>query len=352
MRHRFLAPRSALTPVAALALLAQMPAAGQQAATGGTQKTSAPASSSFVTPRTAWGDPDLEGVYTFATLTPFQRPAALAGKDRLTPEEQKALEEQLEKKQEENIATNEHFSYNALWFASDQGRPTGRTSIIVDPEDGRLPPLTERGEKLRAEMRAQAATKRVGKDVLVDTWEDLSIYNRCIARPMPRVSQEYNQGAEILQTPGFVTIFYESMHDVRVIPVGGRPHLDSSIRQWNGDSRGRWEGDTLVVDWTNFSDEEKSAGSAPFDGFPQGNMHVTERFRRMDANTLDYLVTVEDHTIWTRPFTFDIPWRGDDPTYRGPDDLFEYACHEGNYRMVEDVITAAQAVRAAHSGTK
>src|ERR1700683_1149553 len=203
MRHRFLTPRSALTSVAALALLAQMPVAGQQAATGGTQKTSAPASSSFVTPRTAWGEPDLEGVYTFATLTPFQRPAALAGKDRLTPEEQKALEEQLKKKQEENIATNEHFSYNALWFASDQGRPTGRTSIIVDPEDGRMPPLTERGEKLRAEMRAQAATKRIGKDVLVVTWEDLSIYNRCIARPMPRVSQEYNQGAEILQTPGF-----------------------------------------------------------------------------------------------------------------------------------------------------
>jgi hypothetical protein len=352
VRHRFLARMNAPVAVAGLALLAQMPVAGQQAATQANQQTAAPASNSFVAPRTAWGDPDLEGVFTFATLTPFQRPAGQAGKDRLTNEEQKALEEQLKKKQEENIATNEHFSYNALWFASDQGRPTGRTSIIVDPEDGRLPPLTERGEKLRAEMRAQAATKHIGKDAIVDTWQDLSIYNRCIARPMPRVTQEYNQGAEILQTPGYVAIFYESMHDVRVIPLDGRPHLDAGVRQWDGDSRGHWEGDTLVVDWTNFSDEEKSDGSTPFGGFPQGNMHVTERFRKVNANTLDYLVTVEDPTIWTRPFTFDLPWRGDDPTYRGPDDLFEYACHEGNYRMVEDVITAAKAVRAAQSSKK
>ncbi|HEY7387572.1 MAG TPA: hypothetical protein VH640_03635 [Bryobacteraceae bacterium] len=352
MRHRFPARISALIAMVILALLAQIPVAGQEAAKGGNLQTAASASNPFITPRTAWGDPDLEGVFTFATLTPFQRPAALAGKDRLTQEEQKALEAQLKKKQEENIATNEHFSYNALWFASDQGRPTGRTSIIVDPEDGRLPPLTERGEKLRAEIQAHAATKRIGKDTVVDTWEDLPIYDRCIARPMPRVTQEYNQGAEILQTPGYVTIFYESMHDVRVIPLDGRPHLDSSIRQWNGDSRGHWEGDTLVVDWTNFSDEEKSNGSTPFGGFPQGNMHVIERFRKINANTLDYLVTVEDPTIWTRPFTFDLPWRGDDPTYRGPDDLFEFACHEGNYRMVEDVITAAKAVRAAKSGTK
>jgi hypothetical protein len=332
MKNRFLLPLRTLTVVAGVALLVQMPAAGQ---TG------------YKVGRTAWGDPDLEGVYTFATLTPFQRPAAQAGKAVLTEEEQKALEEQLKKKQAENIATNEHFSYNALWFASDEGRPTGRTSILIDPEDGRMPPLTERAQKLRAETQARAATKRLGKDVVVDTWEDLSIYNRCLARPFPRVTQEYNQGAEILQTPGYVTIFYESMHDVRLIPLDGRPHLDSSIRQWNGDSRGHWEGDTLVVDGTNFSDKQKSDGSTPFGGFPQGNMHVTERFRKVNVNTLAYVVTVEDPTIWTRPFTFELPWRADDPTYRGPDDLFEYACHEGNYRMMEDMITAAKAVRAA-----
>jgi hypothetical protein len=350
--NRFLSQIQAPLLTAGLLLLAYLPASGQQAATAGTQKKASPSTAGFAVGRTAWGDPNLEGVYTFATLTPFQRPAAQAGKDVLTEEEQKALAQQLKKQQEENIATNEHFSYNALWFASDQGRPTGRTSIIIDPENGRLPPLTERGQKLREEMQAHAATKRIGKDQLVDTWEDISTYNRCVARAMPRVTQEYNQGAEILQTPGYVTIFYESMHDVRVIPIGNHPHLDSSLRQWNGDSRGHWEGDTLVVDWTNFSDKQKSDGSAPFGGFPQGNMHVIERFRKVDANTLDYIVTVEDPTIWTRPFTFAVPWRLDDPTYRGPDDLFEYACHEGNYRMIENSITAAKAVRAAQSKKK
>jgi hypothetical protein len=166
------------------------------------------------------------------------------------------------------------------------------------------------------------------------------------------VVQEYNQGAEILQTPGYVTIFYESMHDVRIIPLDRRPHLDPNIRQWNGDSRGHWEGDTLVVDWTNFSDKQRSDGSAPFGGLPQGGMHVTERFRKVNATTVDYLVTVEDPTVWTRPFTFNLPWRGDDPTYHGSDDLFEFACHEGNYRMVENAITAAKAVRAAETGKK
>src|ERR1700689_4769942 len=331
----------------AAGLLAQSPVAGQQAPA---KATTAPAP--YVPSRTAWGDPDLQGVYTFATLTPFQRPAALATKDKLTEQEQKALEEQLKEKQAENIATNEHFSYNALWFASDQGRPTGRTSIIVDPENGRLPPLTPLGEKLRAELQAKAAARRVGKVEVISKWEDLPIYNRCIARPMPRVTQEYNQGLGILQTPGYVTIFYESMHDVRVIPTDGRPHIDSSIRLWDGDSRGHWEGNTLVVDWTNFSNEQQSDGSAPFGGFPQGNLHVTERFTRVNANTIDYLVTVEDPTIWTRPFTFDLPFRGDDPTYKGPDDLFEYACHEGNYRMMEDDITAAQAVKAAAQAGK
>jgi hypothetical protein len=164
---------------------------------------------------------------------------------------------------------------------------------------------------------------------------------------MPRVSQEYNQGVEILQTPGQVAIFYESMHDVRVIPLDGRPHLDSSLRQWNGDSRGHWEGNTLVVDMTNFTDRQKVDDSAPFGGFPQGNMHVTERFTRVDANTISYVVTIDDPTIWIKPWTFALPWRADDPAYKGPEDLFEYACHEGNYRMIEDTITATRAMKQA-----
>jgi hypothetical protein len=291
------------------------------------------------TTRTPWGDPDLQGVYTFATETPLQRPVALGNKQSYTEAEQQKLEQEAKKKHEENITTNEHFSYNALWFVGDQGRPTGRTSLIVDPENGRMPPLTERGEKLRAENAARAAARREGS--APKTWQDHSNYNRCISRPIPRVSQEYNQGVEILQAPGQVAIFYESMHDVRVIPLDGRPHLDPSLRQWNGDSRGRWEGDTLVVDTTNFTDKQKVDDAAPFGGFPQGNMHLIERFARIDANTISYVVTVDDPTIWTRPWTLALPWRADDPAYKGPEDLFEYACHEGNYRMMEDTITAS-----------
>src|SRR5690349_3997733 len=132
-------------------------------------------------PHTEWGHPDLQGVYTFATETPLQRPAALGTKDTYTEAELKQLEQQLKDKHEENIATNEHFSYNALWFVGDQGRPTGRTSLIVDPENGRMPPLTEHGEKLRAENAARAAARRAGNVPLINTWADHSNYNRCLS---------------------------------------------------------------------------------------------------------------------------------------------------------------------------
>ncbi len=314
-----------------------------QGGAGGPAKVSA---QSKAPPRTPWGDPDLQGVYTFATATPLQRPASLGNKETYSADEQRQLEEELKKKHQENIATNEHFSYNALWFLADEGKPTGRTSLIIDPPDGRLPPLTPGGEKLRAEYAAKQAARRSGGEV-IRTWTDHSLYNRCVSRPFPRISQEYNQGVEVLQTPGQVVIFYESMHDVRVIPLDGRPHLDASLRQWNGDSRGHWEGDTLVVDSTNFTDQQVSTDSAPFGGFPQGHMHLTERFTRVDSKTLGYVVTVEDPTIWTRPFTIALPWRADDPAYKGAQDLFEYACHEGNYRMIEDTLTASQPTQAA-----
>jgi hypothetical protein len=346
MSPRFTATHIFIT--AAIALLLVQVAAGQQAQKGTTTKptTTAKAKTSF---RTAWGDPDLQGVYTFATETPVQRPVELGTKASYTAEELKELEQKLKEKHDENIETNEHFSYNALWFVGDQGRPTGRTSIIIDPENGRFPPLTERGEKIRAENAARLAARRIGTDTLINTWTDHTSYNRCLSRPFPRVWQEYNQGVEILQSPGHVVIFYESMHDVRDIILDGRPHLDASLRQWNGDSRGHWEGDTLVVDTTNFTDKQVSSDSAPFGGFPQGNLHLIERFKRVDAKTINYEVTVDDPTIWTKPFTLALPWRADDPAYGGPEDLFEFACHEGNYRMIEDTITGSQAVRKRQS---
>jgi hypothetical protein len=345
MGNRFLAPVGVLITLVIGMLLAQAPIAAQQTKPAAAK---APAKK-WTQSRTPWGDPDLQGVYTFATETPFQRPAALGTKDSYTEEEQKRVEEELKAKQEENVDTNEHFSYNALWFNSDQGRPTGRTSLLVDPENGRMPPFTPQAEKMRAALQAKAAANRIGKDQLINTWADHPIYTRCIARPMPRITQEYNHGVEILQTPGYVHIFYESMHDVRTIPLDGRPHIDKSLRQWNGDSRGHWEGDTLVVDQTNFSDKQLMLGSAPFGGLPQSNMHLTERFTKVDPNTVNYTVTVDDPATWTKPFTFILPWKSDDPAYGGPEDLFEYACHEGNFRMMEDTLTGSRALKEAQA---
>lgn len=345
LSHPFTFRTGALALLAAAVSLGPLTLAGQQTPSASAKATparttaKAAAPKPYTAPRTAWGDPDLQGVYTFATQTPFQRPVALGEKDHYTEAEQKEQEQKLKEKAKENIETNEHFSYNALWFIGDQGRPTGRTSLIVDPENGRLPPLTEHGQKLRAEYLAMVAAKRMGKTELTRTWKDHTNYNQCISRPFPRIIHEYNQGVEILQSPGYVSIFYESMHDVRTIPLDGSPHLDPSIRQWNGDPRGHWEGNTLVVDTTNFTDKQRSDD---FGGIPQGNMQLTERFTRVDPNTVSYVATVTDPTVWTRPFTFVIPWRADDPSYKGPEDLFEYACHEGNYRMMEDTITGTR----------
>lgn len=339
MKHLFSPFQFISMAVALLVLTLTAPVLRSQQTPGANKKVSP---TPFVPARTAWGDPNLQGVYNFGTQTPVQRPVALGDKDRYTEAEQKQQEEQLKEKNKDNIAANEHFSYNALWFVNDQGRPTGRTSLIVDPPNGRFPPLTEHGEKLRRENVARLAAKRIGKDEITNTWADHTNYNRCISRPMPRVWQEYNQGVEILQTPGLVAIFYESMHDVRLIPVDGSPHLDASLRQWNGDSRGRWEGNTLVVDWTNFSDKQRTDDSAPFGGFTQGNMRFTERFTKIDADTINYEVTVYDPEIWTKPWTLALPWRANDAAYKGPEDLFEYACHEGNYRMMEDTITGTR----------
>jgi hypothetical protein len=305
--------------------------------------------------RTAWGDPDLQGVYTFSTNTPLERPNSLARKAAFTESELAELEERAEAAREADVVTARPgelgASYNAFWTASEKGRLTGRTSLIVDPEDGRMPPLTPRAQKVREDRVEEAGSRRIGTPpfvhTLYNTWEDHPSYTRCLSRPMPRVWQSYNHGVQILQTPGQVVIYYESMHDTRVIPLDGRPHIDSKIRQWNGDARGRWEGDTLVVDWTNFSDKQEWEG-----GTLQGNMRFTERFTKIDANTINYEVTVDDPTTWTRPWTFVIPWRSDDPNYQEPEDLYEFACHEGNYRMMEDSISGTKMLKQSLSTNK
>ena len=337
MSHRFFAPVGAIASVVVLVLLAQMPIAAQQA--------KAPAKA-WTQTRTAWGDPDLQGVYTFSTPTPLERPNGLAAKDTFTEAELAELEEKTTAgfNSEGNAPRpGDPGAYNNFWTSTEKGRLTGRTSLILDPENGRMPPLTERAQKVRDQLVKEAAARRVTvgpvQHSLYDTWKDHPSYTRCVARPMPRIQQSYNHGLQILQTPGYVVIDYESMHNVRIIPLDRRPHLDSGIRLWDGDSRGHWEGNTLVVDWTNFTDKQE------WQGQPEGNMHFIERITKVDENTINYEVTVDDPTTWTKPWTFLNPWCSDDPVYQQPEDLYEYACHEGNYRMMEDSLLGTHVIK-------
>ena len=305
------------------------------------------------TGRTAWGDPDLQGVYTFSTQTPLERPEALGDKATYTPQELAALEQAAADQRatdEVTAAPGElGAAYNAYWTTGEKGRLLARTSLIVDPPNGRLPPLTEQAQRHLEERAAALAARQVGEPPFVydlfDSWLDHPTFTRCVSRPMPRFGQSYNHGLQILQSPGYVVIYYESMHDTRIIPLDGRAHLDASVRQWNGDSRGHWEGDTLVVDWRNFTDKQEYRGL----GLPQGESRFTERLTRVDADTIRYEVTVDDPANWTQPWTFVTLWRGDDPSYQHPVDLYDFSCHEGNYRMMENTLNGSRAMREQYA---
>ena len=284
-------------------------------------------------PRTSWGDPDLQGVFTNKTITPFERPTDLAGKEFLTIEEAAELEQE---RAVENAARDGEVpadivgNYNTHWF--DRGTTvvgTRRTSIIVDPPNGRLPALTPEAEAnapSAEEVRRLAAVRR--GNGLINTWTDLDLNDRCILWPTagpPMLSTAYNNNYQILQTPGYVAIVIEMIHDVRIIPLDGRPHVGSGVRQWLGDARGHWEGDMLVIETTNFSD--KTVIRAANNAKPTEALRVVERFRRVDAETLEYSFTIEDPKTWEHPWTGEVPW------VRTSDKLYEYGCHEGNYSM-------------------
>src|SRR5688572_16338189 len=289
--------------------------------------------------KTPWGDPDLQGTWTNQTLTPLERPAEFAGKAVLTEEEARAYEARLRQQNNADIRTpgtrrDITVAYNDAWW--DRGErivSDRRTSLIVDPADGKIPPMTPEGQKRAAAARAAAAA--FGDNPAAP--EDLDVYSRCIIRSaLPRLSTGYNNNYEIVQAPGYVAILQEQIHDTRIIPLDGRPHLAGAIRQWLGDSRGRWEGDTLVVETTNFTDEAR--GSTFRDATK--NMVLVERFRRVDAETIDYQFTVTDPETWTRLWTVKMPWNKMDGL------MYEYACHEGNYGL-ENTLRSARAAEKA-----
>ena len=285
-------------------------------------------------PRTAWGQPDLGGIWDFRTITPMQRPTAQAGKEFLTAEEGANLERAaldrnsdlanraaLRTEVTESVDRGEEGApgfYNNFWLdGGTRTVSTRRTSLIVDPPDGRMPSQTPEGQ-----MKAEARREYV-RDHPADSWVDRSAAERCIlgfnAGP-PITPVGYNQNVQLFQTPDHVVLVTEMVHTIRVVPLDGRPTLTDGIRQWSGDSRGHWEGDSLVVETSNFDEKRRWRGSTE-------NMKLVERFTRVDADTLLYAFTVTDPDTWTAPWTAEIPMRRNDLT------LFEYACHEGNLGM-------------------
>ena len=276
--------------------------------------------------RTPWGDPDLQGVWANDAVTPLERPAGLGARELLTDEELAAAAAANAQRRIDTGGPREGDpillqGYNQFWMPRRE--VSRQTSLIVDPPDGRIPLLTPAG----ARREAQAFESSQGVPALdaslrrhSDGPEGRSLWERCLTRGLPRLPDFYNNNALLLQTPDHVVIQMEMIHETRVIPLDRRPHLDDRIRQWHGDPRGRWEGDTLVVETANFSGKTNFRGS-------QDGLRLVERFTRTAPGALLYEVTVTDPDTWTRPWTARIPIRASD----GP--LFEYACHEGNYAM-------------------
>ena len=298
-------------------------------------------------PRTADGQPDLQGYWTNNTYAPLERPKNVT-KEFYTKEEAAEMEKRAaaEETEQTTPGTVADVHYDFTQFGLDRNQSPHasnlRTSLIVDPPDGTLPPLSAEGQKRAAERAEQA--RRVGR---WDSAQSNELDDRCIifagAGP-PMLPQSYNSNYQILQAPGYVMILFEIAHDVRVIPLDGRPYVPPSIRQWTGDSRGHWEGDTLVVETTNFNGKNPLRGSSE-------NMRVTERFTRVDADMIRYQFTINDASTWTRPWSAELPMR------RTVGPLFEHACHEGNRGLYNTLVGARleekkAAEEAARKGVK
>jgi hypothetical protein len=303
----------------------------------------APAPAKKWTAKTPDGQPDLQGYWTNATYTPFQRPQGVT-KEFYSVEESAKLEQQAAEREAEQTepGTIADVHYDLTQFGLDRGQSahvsTVRTSMIIDPADGKLPPVTPEGQKRMAER--QAERRRMG--ATTDQVQNMPNGTRCIIMAgsgPPMMPAGYNSTYQIVQGQGYVMVLTEMIHDVRIIPLDGRPQLPKNVRQWIGSSRGHWEGDTLVVETSNFN------GKNPFQNGSE-DMRITERFTRLDADTIDYRFTVDDERTWSKPFTAILPLAKS----VGP--IFEHACHEGNYGVRNTLAGArAEEKRAAEKKT-
>jgi hypothetical protein len=326
------APAAKVTPVAKVT-----PAA--KAATSSVRATYTPS-------KTPWGDPDLQGQWPATANIPMQRPANLGDRAELTDQELAQRESQSKKQAaedgEEVAKGNSEVTINPPSYWVEHGKPVRQASLVVDPSNGRIPPLTPEGQAAMKALRGGLGPGSHFPDK-VDSWEDFDIYSRCITRGMvsSMLPTLYNFGNEILQAPGYVIIRNEMIHETRVIPLDGRPHAGKDIVTYMGDSRGHWDGNTLVVETVNLKPQPGIGG-----GLFSDAAVLTERFKRTSPDDLSYDLTVNDPKTWTRPWTLHMPYK-QDPKYK----IYEYACHEGNYMML-DSLSGARDLEKKGQSTK
>lgn len=336
MRRQFVSSVAGLGVAIGVLLLHPALAAGQA-------KSSA--SQSDKVSRTADGHPDLTGLWGYETVTPLERPAELAGKQVLTAQEaaefeKRVLEGRNHDRRDGGTQADVARAYNEFWW--DQGTKvigSRRTSLVIDPPDGRIPPLTPQAQKRANTPEAQKKLEVRRGRLPASSWADMDTGDRCIVRAVPRFPGAYNNNFLIAHNPGTVVLVSEMIHEARIIPLDGRPHIDQKVQQWMGDSRGRWEGDTLVVDTTNFTDRQD------FRDMPQGGMHLVERFTRVNADAIEYQVTIDAPETYTKPWTVAFPLT------RNQGQMFEYACHEGNYGM-SGLLSGSRAQEKAEEARK
>jgi hypothetical protein len=339
--------------VSALTIVAGVSFAGQNPA-----KTA----KKWIQPKTPWGDPDIQGIWPGTEMigTPLQRPASLGSRDVVSDEEFRQREAAREAQEEFDTAEfvtdavrcdpqrgglgntpdtcANGVSIGPPLYWQDRGKPNRQASLVVDPPDGRIPPLTPEAQRLAT---ARAAARR-GRGA-TDSWEDRSAWERCLTRgAIGFLPTGYNNGNRIIQAPGYVIILVEMIHEARVVPLKGSAHAGPGVRSYNGDSRGHWEGNTLVVETTSFGDNA-TVNNTPL----SSSARLVERFTRVDANTLNYEVTVDDPKTWTQAWKMRFPLTRD-PGY----ELFEYACHEGNLFMSNALSGARADERAAEEADK
>jgi hypothetical protein len=330
-----------------MAALSSLPAAAQApAAKAAASSAKVAAKTAWTPPKTPWGDPDLQGQWPATANIPMQRAANLGERAELTDAELAQRESQAKTQAaedgEEIAKGSSDVTINPPSYWVERGKPVRQASLVVDPPNGRIPPMTPEGQAAVKALRGGLGPGSHFPDK-VDSWEDFDIYSRCITRGMVNsmLPTLYNFGNEIIQAPGTVVIRNEMIHETRVIPLDRRPHVGKGIAMYMGDSRGHWEGNTLVVETTNLKDQPGVGGGLFTDA-----ARLTERFTRISQNELSYDLTVNDPKTWTKPWTLHMPYKLD-PNYK----IYEYACHEGNYMML-DSLSGARDLEKKGQSTK